>query len=58
MMLALLFAGQGSQVVGMGAQLAASCAGCRATFRAADRALGFPLSLTHECWRDTCIFDR
>jgi [acyl-carrier-protein] S-malonyltransferase len=44
MMLALLFAGQGSQVVGMGAQLAASCAGCRATFRAADRALGFPLS--------------
>jgi [acyl-carrier-protein] S-malonyltransferase len=41
---AFLCAGQGSQVVGMGADLVAACAECRATFEAADAALGFPLS--------------
>lgn len=43
-MTALLFAGQGSEWVGMGAELADACAGCRATFTAADEALGQPLS--------------
>ncbi len=41
--LALLFAGQGSQVPGMGASLAETCDGCRATFAAADAALGYSL---------------
>jgi [acyl-carrier-protein] S-malonyltransferase len=41
---ALLFPGQGDQRVGMGADLAASCEGCRDAFEAADRSLGFPLS--------------
>lgn len=40
--LALLFAGQGSQVPGMGARLA-QCEGCRAIFASADAALGAPL---------------
>jgi [acyl-carrier-protein] S-malonyltransferase len=42
--IAFLFAGQGSQVVGMGADLVSACADCRATFEAADSALGFSLS--------------
>jgi [acyl-carrier-protein] S-malonyltransferase len=42
--LAFLFAGQGSQSVGMGSALAATCADCRATLAAADRAADFPLS--------------
>lgn len=41
---AWLFAGQGSQSVGMGVALAASCADCRATLDAADQALGLLLS--------------
>jgi [acyl-carrier-protein] S-malonyltransferase len=41
---AFLFAGQGSQVTGMGSALAATCDDCRATLQAADEALGFPLS--------------
>jgi [acyl-carrier-protein] S-malonyltransferase len=41
---ALLFAGQGSERIGMGAELLAACAGCRATFAAADEALDLPLS--------------
>ncbi len=41
---AFLFAGQGSQTVGMGTALVASCEDCRAIFEAADRALGLPLS--------------
>jgi [acyl-carrier-protein] S-malonyltransferase len=41
---AFLFPGQGSQAVGMGTELAASCAKCRAMFEAADSALGYPLS--------------
>jgi [acyl-carrier-protein] S-malonyltransferase len=43
-MRAFLFAGQGSQKVGMGVDLTASSEVCRATFKAADEALGFPLS--------------
>lgn len=39
-----LFVGQGSQSPGMGADLAAACADCRATFETADRALNYPLS--------------
>ena len=41
---AFLFVGQGSQAVGMGTVLAQSCEDCRATFAAADCALGFPLT--------------
>jgi len=41
---AFLFAGQGSQTVGMGSQLVAGCAHCRAIFDAVDAALGYPLS--------------
>lgn len=43
-MLALLFPGQGSQEVGMGAEVAQASAAARAVFDAADAALGFPLS--------------
>jgi len=42
--LALLFPGQGSQEVGMGADVAETSDAARRTFEAADRALGFPLS--------------
>ncbi|MGQ0842370.1 ACP S-malonyltransferase [Actinokineospora sp.] len=41
---ALLLAGQGSERVGMGADLAAVCGGCRETFALAEQALGQPLS--------------
>ena len=43
-MVALLFPGQGSQVVGMGKDLAAAFPGARQTFEEADDALGVPLS--------------
>lgn len=43
-MLALLFPGQGSQAVGMGRDVAAASSAARATFEAADDALGLPLS--------------
>jgi [acyl-carrier-protein] S-malonyltransferase len=42
--LALLFPGQGSQEVGMGAEVFESSAAARAVFEAADEALGFALS--------------
>ena len=42
--IAWVFPGQGSQAVGMGADLAASSAAARAIFAAADEALGFALS--------------
>ncbi|MDB5107100.1 MAG: malonyl-CoA--acyl carrier protein transacylase [Candidatus Binatus sp.] len=44
MKLAFLFPGQGSQRVGMGAELAANFDVARETFKEADAALGFPLS--------------
>jgi [acyl-carrier-protein] S-malonyltransferase len=40
---AFLFAGQGSQSVGMGSDLAASCSYCSALFARADEVLDFPL---------------
>ena len=43
-MLALLFPGQGSQAVGMGRDVWAASPAARATFEAADRALGFALT--------------
>ena len=43
-MIAFVFPGQGSQVVGMGKALAEAFPVCRATFDEADRALGEPLS--------------
>lgn len=42
--IAWVFPGQGSQAVGMGADLAANSPAARAIFDAADAALGFPLS--------------
>jgi len=42
--IALLFPGQGSQVVGMGKNLAETYSGARQTFEEADEALGFRLS--------------
>jgi [acyl-carrier-protein] S-malonyltransferase len=42
-MTAFLFAGQGSQAVGMGADLAAQCEGCARVLSEADTALGYPL---------------
>lgn len=41
---AFVFPGQGSQVVGMGADVAAASPAARAVFAAADQALGFALS--------------
>ncbi len=43
-MLALLFPGQGSQAVGMGRDVVEASPAARATFEAADRALGIALS--------------
>ena len=48
MSLALVFSPQGSQVVGMGRDLAESSAAARATFDAADAALGW--SVSQACW--------
>jgi [acyl-carrier-protein] S-malonyltransferase len=48
MSLALVFSPQGSQVVGMGRDLAESSPAARATFDAADAALGWSVSET--CW--------
>lgn len=48
MSLALVFSPQGSQVVGMGRDLAASSAAARAAFEAADAALGW--SVSEACW--------
>jgi len=42
--IALLFAGQGAQSVGMGKDLCEACAGAAALFERADEILGFPLS--------------
>ncbi|MBA3825223.1 MAG: acyltransferase domain-containing protein, partial [Ktedonobacterales bacterium] len=42
--IAFVFPGQGSQAVGMGAELAATSEAARAVFAAADEALGFSLS--------------
>jgi [acyl-carrier-protein] S-malonyltransferase len=44
MSLALVFPGQGAQLVGMGAALAEACAPARALLAQADDVLGFPLS--------------
>lgn len=46
--IAFVFPGQGSQAVGMGAELAAHSPAANAVFAAADRALGFALS--DLCW--------
>jgi [acyl-carrier-protein] S-malonyltransferase len=46
----LLFPGQGAQHAGMGQGWCEFDAAARATFEAADRVLGFPLS--EACWRD------
>jgi [acyl-carrier-protein] S-malonyltransferase len=46
--IAFLFPGQGSQVVGMGAALAAASPAAARTFAEADHILGFPLSRL--CW--------
>ena len=43
-----IFPGQGSQVVGMGEELAKAYAAAREVFRIADNVLGFELSAL--CW--------
>jgi [acyl-carrier-protein] S-malonyltransferase len=48
---AFLFAGQGSQSVGMGSDLASACTSCAALFARAEQVLDFPLR--HAMWKGT-----
>src|SRR6185369_11268517 len=53
----LVFPGQGAQVVGMGADLAANCPEVKAMFARADEVLGFKLSEAMFNGPDTALLD-
>ncbi|MHB8894309.1 MAG: ACP S-malonyltransferase [Candidatus Geothermincolia bacterium] len=56
MNVALVFPGQGSQVLGMGREFASVCPAARAVFEMADEVLGFGVSAA--CWENNELINR